>query len=430
MFIYPSDTIFFVTLKKLVYMADNLHPFSISSKHSQLADKLGPQYQGLLDANPYRGQRYEKSPWQNILTALGFRTQADAWAENMNVQAAEYDAAIAQKAYDEQYNSATAQAERLRAAGVNPDISGGENISPGEAASLPQDPSTPMQSTGQEEALGQVASFASTIMSCFSTAVGMVQSFQGIYSNRLDNTIKSFKTEGEFQKFVREIAPQLTPDSPEDDVLEDGETQTWEYRAWMMAKMFAKKNLPRKFRQKFVDSIYQFWNSAEARPMVFEKWMKGIQNEKGYESERNTWYSPERRVLRSLYKRLGEAKERIDLLLMKQQGTEAEAATSEAALRDDIATNTDGKAIGEARSAEAKLEKETAENTDGKTLGEAATNKAKADSLEDQIRAILKETIRDITKDLSSQGTLVADATALSVELADYLPQLLSIKVK
>lgn len=119
--------------------------------YSPPSPELGPQYQSLLDQNPYRNLTYRKSPWQNLLTNLGFRTEADAWQENMSVQAAEYDASIAQKAYDEQYNTASAQAERMRAAGINPDIDGGSSISPGEAASPAQDPSTPMQTTGDDD---------------------------------------------------------------------------------------------------------------------------------------------------------------------------------------------------------------------------------------------------------------------------------------
>ena len=109
---------------------------------------LPDRYQGMLDAIPYRNQKYNESPWQRPFSNLGFRTQADAWKENMAVQAAEYDAAIAQKAADEAYETPGAQVARMRAAGLNPDLNGGEGISPGEAQPLPQDPSTPMQSTG------------------------------------------------------------------------------------------------------------------------------------------------------------------------------------------------------------------------------------------------------------------------------------------
>ena len=38
--------------------------------------------------------------------------------------------------------------------------------------------------------------------------------------------------------------------------------------------------IPGPYRQKFIDSITQFWNSAEAKPMVFGKWSEGIKAEK------------------------------------------------------------------------------------------------------------------------------------------------------
>ena len=141
--------------------------------------ELPYQYQSMLDANPYRGIEYTKSPWQKFLSWLGFRTEADAWKENMAVQANEYDAGIVQKAYDEDYNDAQSQVQRMKAAGLNPDLDP-SSVSPGESASMGEDPSVPMQTTGEES---QVYQFATGIMSIASTAIGLVGSIQGISRN-------------------------------------------------------------------------------------------------------------------------------------------------------------------------------------------------------------------------------------------------------
>ena len=115
--------------------------------------QLSPQEINYLQNGPPTGSRNPlvqsiKTSWTLTHTATNPTTshpgnrsfptwlssEADAWQENMSVQAAEYDAAIVQKAYDEQYNQPSEQVARMNAAGLNPDISGGENINPGEAA--------------------------------------------------------------------------------------------------------------------------------------------------------------------------------------------------------------------------------------------------------------------------------------------------------
>ena len=128
-----------------------------------------PTINSLLEANPYRGQEYKKSGWQNFLSWLGFRTEADAWKENMAVQAAEYDASVLQKQYNENYDSADSQAARMRSAGMNPELDP-SSISSGNSSPMPDDPSTPMQSTGDET---QILGFADKVMSAFTTCIGL-----------------------------------------------------------------------------------------------------------------------------------------------------------------------------------------------------------------------------------------------------------------
>ena len=147
---------------------------------------VGGKYQTLIDANPYRNIEYTKTPWQNFLTSLGFRTQADAWKENMQVQANEYDAAIMQKQYDEHYNDPQSQVQRMRAAGLNPDIDGGSSIDSGSAAPPGEDPSTPMQTTADDAS--QLLSFGQSVMSAVTSAIGMASGIQGLQRNRLQYT--------------------------------------------------------------------------------------------------------------------------------------------------------------------------------------------------------------------------------------------------
>ena len=240
-----------------------------------------------MNANPYRNITYNKSPWQNFLSQLGFRTQADAWQENMDVQAREYDAAILQKQYDEEYNDPQSQVARERAAGLNPDINGGQNIDPGSAAPLGEDPSTPMQTSGEENVLSD---FANGVMNIFSSSLGILQSFQGLNRNHLENTLLSLQGESDFTSWANGLATRFLPTSPDPVIDEDsGAAHTWQYHALQSANLFAKKALPRKMRNKFLSHVQSFWNSAPGDAEAYKTW-KGIQEERfGYAMSRGKY---------------------------------------------------------------------------------------------------------------------------------------------
>ena len=92
------------------------------------ANKYSPQ-------NPYAGidPHKELSWWNNFTDALGFTNYHGRLENQYDLASAqwqsEYDLAMA----DRQYNTPAEQVERMRAAGLNPDLNGGQNISPGES---------------------------------------------------------------------------------------------------------------------------------------------------------------------------------------------------------------------------------------------------------------------------------------------------------
>lgn len=85
--------------------------------------------------NPYVGidPHNELSWWNRFTDALGFTNYSGRLENQYDLAAAqwqsEYDLAMA----DRQYNSPQEQVERMKAAGLNPDLNGGQNISPGES---------------------------------------------------------------------------------------------------------------------------------------------------------------------------------------------------------------------------------------------------------------------------------------------------------
>lgn len=131
----------------------------------------GAEYDQLFAKNPYRNLTYKKSGWQNLLSALGFRTDADRWLEDAQVNASEYDAGIFQMMQQNEFNSPEAQAERMRQAGMNPDLLGIGDVAG--ASSPVEDPNGMSQNVGDE-----FQDFGNTVMSVFSRAMTVFKDFK------------------------------------------------------------------------------------------------------------------------------------------------------------------------------------------------------------------------------------------------------------
>lgn len=373
---------------------------------------LPDRYQGMLDANPYRNQKYAESPWQTFLSTLGFRTEADAWKENMAVQAAEYDAAIAQKAADEAYETPGAQVARMRAAGLNPDLNGGEGISPGEAESLPQDPSTPMQSTGIEgDISNMVSTFTNGILSCFSTALGLVGTFQGIRRNHLQNVLESFNIEGAVQGFAEKMAPTFLPPSPEDETLLGG--FDWRMQTLKNAQAFSKK-LPRSVRRKFLDYIENYWNSAPQERQAFDVFTGRVKSRKEFYGEYHENYSDIDKVLSSIWEPMAKNMERIVKLNQK---------ALETGLNRQVAEDNE--------------QMEFLKSHDATKQGEAANKSYDASIQQAEVARVLNETNQEIMNNLKStskkgglEGFLAnAFLSIMTMSAGNFLPSLPSFNL-
>lgn len=307
--------------------------------------QVGGKYQTLIDANPYRNREYRVSPWQQFWQALGFRTQADAWQENMATQAAEYDAAIMQKQYDEQYNSPQEQVARMRAAGLNPDIDGGSSIDSGQAVALPEDPSTPMQSSGWD---GTPESLAHGVLGAFSSALGIVSTFQGIQGKHLSNVLQSINNEDAFAKFASGLSGVLLPDSPNSEGIENFD---WKAAALKNAEVFAGKNLPKKMRQKFIDFQEQYWNSAIGEGESYEDFKNRVQSRRDYAMEYQTNYSEINHVLLKIVEPLADMNEKIYRQNQKTTLAQGEAAEAGAQTEEAYQNELSGSSMAAAQNA-------------------------------------------------------------------------------
>ena len=132
-----------------------------------------PFYDDLYQANPYRNLTYHKSAWQSLLEGLGFRTSYDTWREQAEVNSAEYDARIMEMMKANEYNSPTAEAARMRQAGLNPDLLGTADVEP--AAEQAPDPN------GMEPNVADdFNAFGETLSTIFSRALVVCKDFKAL----------------------------------------------------------------------------------------------------------------------------------------------------------------------------------------------------------------------------------------------------------
>lgn len=142
----------------------------------------GPEYDQLFEVNPYRDLTYHESGWQRFLNYFGFRTDADRWREDAQVNSNEYDASVMSMIQQNQYNSPIEQAARMREAGLNPDLLGIGDVS--EAASPAEDPNGMSQNATSDN----FASFGQAVVSVLSQSMAIYKDFKslGLIQNQID----------------------------------------------------------------------------------------------------------------------------------------------------------------------------------------------------------------------------------------------------
>lgn len=231
----------------------------------------------LKAVNPYRNQSYNKSGWQKFLSALGFRTEADAWEENMAVQAAEYDASLAQKQFDTEYEDASSQNARLRMAGLNPDLDP-SMLDAGQAGAMGEDPSTPMQSTGDESTIQSLfTSAVNTVIDGVSSGVGLAKSLADLRGLGLMNDQNQLNNSSKALEFAKQVGSLLR--QPADANMSDHERNLMYVRqAQNVSRSF---RIPRRMRQSFNQGLLQFFGSLDEQADYWNKTRQTNESKQG-----------------------------------------------------------------------------------------------------------------------------------------------------
>lgn len=177
---------------------------------------VDPMYDRLYKANPYVNMTYHKSGWQSLLGNLGFRTDYDRWLEEAQVNANEYDAQIASIEQQNQFNSPQAEAQRMKQAGMNPDLVGLENVA--ESASPNVDPQGMSPGAGESGEFGEITqklwNFGTGILSLYQVGVGLAKdmlTFQQMKQGIANQDVDLAKN---FMNFANEYVLNSAPETP------------------------------------------------------------------------------------------------------------------------------------------------------------------------------------------------------------------------
>lgn len=266
--------------------------------------RLDSKYQELQGANPYRGLTYNESPMQQFLSMLGFRNEYDSWRESMAMNAAEYDAQLQMMQYQNEYNSPLAQAQRMRAAGINPDVDGGKSIDSGSAAEMQPDPSLPMQTTSEEDVPGRIIQ---GVFSAINMATSLFSSIQGFKSRALENRLKQIEVdsklvdyETQVNNFVKRFAQDhITlgdlPDMSKEEYDSLDPTEQKKIRNSFSSKLntqldIALKQVPAKYRAPLKERVTNYFNSSEGRTLHYRSNAERIKSQKEYLLEAGNGY--------------------------------------------------------------------------------------------------------------------------------------------
>lgn len=312
-----------------------------------------PLYQQLFDNNPYRSKdlTYNKSPWQELLSTLGFRTKADAWEESVQENALQWDAGIYQQMAQDQYNSETAKAERMRQAGENPDLLGTGNVS--DMASPLQDPEGINPGDSEEGVLPQLGS---TIMGAFNTAVGIASQFIQLQGMQEDVQGKGITNAEGMMRLINERVLGMTPAEGFQD---DQSFKDWKHDV----EMTLRTNYGRAFfrgssLRRWNRSIDDFIGGLPQSKDQFKAWKERLGDAKDYYYGREDHWSEAIDVFKELNQAMFDLQYAITENKKNTDYIQGEANLEEAGYNLEYQKTRDGELAGQAENAENERRKQ------------------------------------------------------------------------
>lgn len=219
-------------------------------------------------SNPYANYDYKHTWWQKLWESLGFRSKFDEFRESMALNSAEYKAQLAEKAHNEQYDSAQEQAMRERAAGINPDLAG--NVDAGSSSAMEPDPNAPIAPTS-DDPIQVIQGFGNTIMSIFTSAMGFAQSGLGLMQMKQALEAGNIQNAQALFDLGHKTAVTFIPSSY------PGEKSDWMNQSASLASDLMSPYLNSKQRKAFQNQVNALYGSAPVQAEQWDAWLSNAQ---------------------------------------------------------------------------------------------------------------------------------------------------------
>lgn len=290
----------------------------------------GTRYYDLYQNNPYAPDKFtrQQTLWDRLANSFGMRSSYDAAQDEWAKAASEYDAQIAQLKGEDEYNSEAAKAERMRAAGLNPDLQGiGEASEAGEFAQEQTSPDINRNSEDVDRILGAI----SRIPQAVTFAMGMAE--KGMHLNQILYETKEKKASWaeKLQKMAESFIDNFTP-LTEKDNYGGNEKMSFDKAAkevlenaglWAEDQGFTKKE-----KERFVNNVTDMIHGGKKED-IYKKFTGLLKARKEYGETKASKYTPKTDDEQKILGIVGELVNKWDSTLLHQAGKEENKAKTE-----------------------------------------------------------------------------------------------------
>lgn len=317
----------------------------------------GDPYSDLRNADPYANFDYNIGPFEDFFRHLGFRTSYDKYREQMQLASNAYQADVSQKQYDEAYNSPAAQAARMRAAGLNPDLLGTGDVESASTMSSEDNPlaDVPGADVGSGDATRDPMAFGNMILSAISMAFGFSKDIGAINQIRLANETGQVSIAQDLMKLAKETIINYSPAVKEIDSTDNGLVV---YDPTSLVNRVADRYKgvlsKRRYRQ-FVDDLTNMIDSLGVEAEQYKLGSERIDSRKGYFLKRgDSNYSESDEVMYGIGMELGHLSGEIERLKYQNEKSSAQLESEKISNEMEYQQALDPSAVAESENASAR----------------------------------------------------------------------------
>lgn len=186
-------------------------------------NSLNSKYRSQLD--PYLSYSYKEGIWDKIGNAFGFNTAADKYRFQMQDRARQVLAGLQNDVFQNDYNSAQAQASRQRDAGLNPDLSGessGEGAAQLEQPLSPIDPSIFDLPQNLIPNIANIFGTAANGLESFAQFMNLTSMFKRNKAERTSIELKNYREAFDYAgEYLSSFDPKTRIDYPDVEITPD-----------------------------------------------------------------------------------------------------------------------------------------------------------------------------------------------------------------